>query len=95
MSRLTAVLKENGFTPRQKKWGGRKYNIIALTSDDSKRVVQFLQSVAEEHALVLTGRIPGFRRTDVNILPSSEMKKPIWTRGAAIAAPQGKCVTTL
>ncbi|KAL8611725.1 hypothetical protein ACOMHN_064785 [Nucella lapillus] len=56
MNRLTAVLKhyqENGFTPRQKKWGGRKYNTIALSC-------QTTQSALYNFCKVLLRNMPLF-----------------------------------
>jgi len=38
-------------------------------------VVKFLQNYAEENALLLPGRIPGCKRDDINLLPSSRSKK--------------------
>ena len=38
-------------------------------------VVKFLQNYAEENALLLPGRIPGYKRDDIKFLPSSKSKK--------------------
>jgi len=38
-------------------------------------VVKFLQNFAETNAILLPGRIPGYKRDDVQLLPSSMMKK--------------------
>lgn len=38
-------------------------------------VVKFLQNYAEENAILLPGRIPGYRRDDIKLLPSSRSKK--------------------
>ncbi|XP_070173725.1 uncharacterized protein [Littorina saxatilis] len=92
-NKLTALLKHyrvNGVTPRLKKnWGGRQYNTNAFTADDVERVVQFLRSFAEDHALVLPGRVPGFKRSDVKILPSSQTKASIWRHYRQVAVARG------
>ena len=38
-------------------------------------VVKFLQNYAEENAILLPGRMPGYRRDDIKLLPSSRSKK--------------------
>ena len=37
-------------------------------------VVKFLQNYAEENAILLPGRIPGYKRDDIKLLPSSRSK---------------------
>jgi len=46
--------------------------------DDIKRVVQFITNYAEDHALVLPGRVPGFKRHDIRLLPSSHGKGKVY-----------------
>ena len=41
----------------------------------SKNVTRFLQNYAEKNAILLPGRIPGYKRDDIKILPSSQSKK--------------------
>ena len=38
-------------------------------------VVKFLQNFAEEHAILLPGRIPGYKRDDLQLLLSNTTKK--------------------
>ena len=40
-----------------------------------KNFVPFLQNYCEENAILLPGRIPGFKRDDIKLLPSSQSKK--------------------
>ena len=40
-------------------------------------VVKFLHAYTEQHAL-LPGRVPGYTRTDLQLLPSSVSKKAVW-----------------
>ena len=41
-------------------------------------VIQFLLTYAEQHALLLPGRIPGYSRSDIQLLPSSVSKRSVW-----------------
>ncbi|XP_014674791.1 PREDICTED: uncharacterized protein LOC106814923 [Priapulus caudatus] len=80
--KLTALLKhykEHGLTPRHKKSGGKqKTNARFLTFEDVSRVVTFIVNFSEVHALVLPGRVPGFKRFDIKLLPSMYTKASIW-----------------
>ena len=80
-NKLTAVIKhykENGLTPRVKKSGRRKYNPRCLSFEDIKGVVSFITNFAEQHTLLLPGRVPGFKRSDIRLLPSHETNASIW-----------------
>jgi len=41
-------------------------------------VIRFLLNYAEENAILLPGRIPGYKRDDLKILPSSRSKKVLY-----------------
>ena len=69
---------EHGLKPKEKKTGGRANNTRAYSYEDIKRVVTFVTNYAEIHALVLPGRVPGFKRDDVKLLPSSETKIKVY-----------------
>ncbi|KAL5011076.1 hypothetical protein ScPMuIL_005159 [Solemya velum] len=80
--RLSALLqwyKQEGLTPKGKKTGGRKNNTNSLSMDDVKRVLMFLHSYAENNAL-LPGKVPGFKRDDVKLLPSSHTHVHVYTQ---------------
>ena len=49
-----------------------------LVLDDVKRIVKFLTNYADTNALVLPGRVPGFKRTDIKLLPSSHTKTVVY-----------------
>lgn len=77
--RLAALHKhyhENGVSPRVH---GNKGNqpAHALTPDDCQRVVDFIFNYAEQNAVLLPGRIPGYRRDDLKLLPSSISKAAV------------------
>ena len=46
--------------------------------DDVKRIVKFLTNYADTNALVLPGRVSGFKRTDIRLLPSSHTKTVVY-----------------
>ena len=51
----------------------------ALTFDDITSIVNFVQNYAEQHAILLPGRIPQYKRDDIKLLPCSETKKVFYT----------------
>ena len=68
-----------------------KYGIYPRTHGNKKRlpsntlpqlvmenVCNFLTNYVEENAIVLPGRIPGFKSNDVKVLSSSETKMSVW-----------------
>lgn len=48
--------------------------------EDVQRTVQFLTNYARENALVLPGRVPGFKKDDIDLLPSSHTKVFVYSR---------------
>ena len=43
--------------------------------DEVKNLVTFLNNYAEKNAILLPGRIPGYKRDTLQLLPSSTTKK--------------------
>ena len=80
--RLNRLIKHDtseGLSPPEKKSGGRKNTRkIALSYEDIRKVVSFLVNYAEEHALHLPGRVPGYRKDDITLLPSSHTKISVY-----------------
>lgn len=79
--------KKNGLTLRIH---GNKHRLPSSTCspDTTKDAVRFIMNMAEEHALVLPGRVPGYHRTDVKLLPSTMSKYSVWEqyKTACVAA---------
>lgn len=44
---------------------------------------EFLHTYSECNAILLPGRIPGYKRTDVELLPSSTTKQQVWQQYCA------------
>ena len=51
----------------------------ALSPEVVKGVVDFLFGYSEDHAILLPGRVPGFKDTKLKLLPSSTTKKAVWS----------------
>ena len=47
----------------------------ALTFEENTNVITFLHNYAEANAILLPGRIPGYKRDDVVLLPSCTSKR--------------------
>ena len=50
----------------------------AMVLEDVRRVIQFISQYCETNAVLLPGRVPGFKRDDIQLLPSAVTKKSIW-----------------
>ena len=50
----------------------------ALVLDEVQAIITFVLQYAETNAILLPGRIPGYKRDDLQILPSSTTKKAVW-----------------
>jgi hypothetical protein len=53
-------------------------NIRFLSHEDIKRVVSFITLYAEANAIILPGRIPGFKDFNMKLLPSSVTKSSVF-----------------
>ena len=74
---LLASLKKNGLIPRIHGNTNRvPHNALSLSSVEY--FVKFLLNYADENAILLPGRIPGYHKTDIKLLPSSVSKRSIW-----------------
>ncbi|WP_419615536.1 hypothetical protein, partial [Thiolapillus sp.] len=60
-----------------------------MTFNDTARVVRFIKNYAEDHAVCLPGRVPGFKREDIRLLPSSSPKSCIYRLYAEHATANG------
>ena len=52
--------------------------------------MKFILNVAEDQALLLPGRIPGFKRVDVKLLPSVLSKHSLWKTYSEICTGNGQ-----
>ena len=67
---------ENGIAIRQHGNEGR-LPTNTLARDDIDKLLTFLDNYSEENAILLPGRIPGYKRDDWKLLPSSTTKRMI------------------
>ena len=51
---------------------------VPNTFELTEFVVRFLLNYAEQNALLLSERVPGYSRSDIKLLPSSLSKRSIW-----------------
>ena len=75
--RLEAIKKhylEHGMETRVHK-DTRRLPHNALSFDEITSVVKFIENYAEQHAILLPGRIPTYKRDDMKLLPFSASKK--------------------
>ena len=63
-----------GLLPRQHKSAGKRAHNCLLYAD-IRLILNFLVNYAEEHAILLPGRVPTYKRFDVQLLPSSTTKQ--------------------
>ena len=76
--RLARQYNVNGIVPRLH--GNTKrlpHNAYPL--DVNIGVRTFIENYAEQNAMILPGRIPGYKDSDICLLPSAESKHDIWT----------------
>ena len=71
---------------------GNKNRLLRSTSsaETVEQVVKFILNTAEEQALLLPGRVPGFKRIDVKLLPSNLTKHGLWRTYTDICVSTGK-----
>ena len=50
----------------------------ATSLSDVKLVMKFILQYAEDHTILLPGRIPGYKRDDIQLLPLSTTKREVW-----------------
>ena len=50
----------------------------ALSMSSVEYVIRFMLNYTEQHGLLLPGRVPGYSRDDIKLLPSSVSKRGIW-----------------
>ena len=77
LDNISKSLKENGLAARVHGNTQRKPK-HALSFSSTEYVVRFLLTYSEEHSLLLPGRIPGYKRSDIQLLPSSMTKRAVW-----------------
>jgi len=63
----------------------------ALSYRETANVVKFLKNYAANHAILLPGRIPGYKRDDLQLLPSSTTKKVVTSYWAWLETKGNMC----
>ena len=52
-----------------------KMKARTMSFEDIRSLVAFLQQYAEQHGILLPGRIPGYKNENVKLLPSNNSKR--------------------
>ena len=50
----------------------------ALVLEDMQNIVKFILQYAESNAILLPGRVPGYKKDDIQIFPSSITRRAVW-----------------
>ena len=89
---IKASFESNGLCPRKRPYVKPRR---ALRLSDIEYIVSFVRNYAEDNAILLPGRIPGYKRDHVVLLPSSTTKSAVWNlyHAAAEIAPDVKAVS--
>ena len=74
---VKAHLLQNGLTSRVH-GNARRLPAHALSLADRQQMVQFISIYSEAHAILLPGRVPGYKRDDLQLLPVSTTKRQVW-----------------
>lgn len=97
-NKLTDLLKhykEHSLTSCVKKSGCRQRGDQRLhTHDNICRVVSFIVNFAELHALILPGRMPGYKRFDMKLLASHYTKTTVSCAYERVIKEKGRCLIT-
>ena len=64
----------NGMTPRTH-GNSNRVPSNALTYTQISHLLKFVQNYTEQHAILLPGCIPGYKKDDLKLLPCSDSKK--------------------
>ncbi|MED6262961.1 hypothetical protein ATANTOWER_031012 [Ataeniobius toweri] len=78
---LTDIIRhfdENGARPRLRKKSQRPQDPDFISSEQLRRVLEFIKNYAEDHAIMLPGRHPGHRDWHVKLLPTHMSKASVW-----------------
>lgn len=86
---LVRHYRKNGLTLRVH-GNAKRLPSSASSAETVEQVVKFIKNIAEEQAFLLPGRVPGFKRIDVKLLPSNLTKRGLWRRYADISASMGQ-----
>lgn len=77
--------REDGLVPRVH-GNTKKAPVHALSFEDTNHVVSFIRNYAEDHAIQLPGRIPGYKRSDLQLLPCSTTRRLVWLKYSTTAS---------
>ena len=74
---LKSRLVVHGLSPRMH-GNTRRVPANTISFADTQQVVHYISTYAEAHPILLPGRIPGYKRSDLQLLPSNTTKRNVW-----------------
>ena len=74
---LKARYLSEGLVPRVHGHTGR-IPPNSLVHEDVEQIISFVTQYCETNAIILPGRVPGYKRDDIQILPSTTTKRAVW-----------------
>lgn len=77
LKNLSKFFQAHGIAPRLH-GNIKRLPANTLSFQSVKYVVKFLSNYVEQHGLLLPGRVPGYKKDDIKLLPSSTSKKNVW-----------------
>lgn len=83
---LCSVLATDGIIPRQHGNVAKTPLVRCLSLSSREKALKFIENFAVQNAVVLPGRVPGFKNPDLLLLPSEFTKKAIHEKYAAIVS---------
>ena len=86
---LVKHYRKNGLTLRVH-GSAKRLPSSACSAETVERVIKFIGNPAKEQALLLPGRMPGFKPIDVTLLPSNRTKQGLWKQHAEICSSMGQ-----
>ena len=93
LNALVKHYKQNGITPRLH-GNVKRLPQNALSMEDNAYVAHFLLNYAETHGMHLPGRVPGYWRADLKLLPTNCSKRKVYDDYCtAIAATDHRVVS--
>ena len=74
---LSTHYRANGLVPRTHGLAGKSAN-SAFNLAETEFIIKFIVNYAQIHGILLPGRVPGYKRSDIQILPCNTTKLHVW-----------------
>jgi len=85
---LKSTLAEDGIVPKAHQNTVKLPTVRAHSLETRLKAVRFLEKFAIQHAVVLPGRVPGYKNPDLLLLPSEYTKTKVYQKYATCVAKE-------